>query len=186
MGKRSICAGCLVSSASRSGIICIRVLRAASRWIEGLMTATTIQDALGQATRQLAQVGLAEARFDAQVLLAHTLGVARSVLYAYPEREIPPTLAARFFQLIERRSKGEPVAYLLGHKEFYGLDFVVDPRVLIPRPETELLVEAALAQIRQKITVDAFPIVADIGTGSGAIPITLALEEPRLPYLYAC
>jgi release factor glutamine methyltransferase len=150
------------------------------------MTATTIQGALAQATRQLTQAGLSGARLDAQILLAHLLGVERSVLYAYPEREVSPTLATQFFQLIERRSKGEPVAYLLGHKEFYGLDFVVDPRVLIPRPETELLVEAALAQIHQKITADAFPIVADIGTGSGAIPVTLAVEEPRLPYLYAC
>jgi release factor glutamine methyltransferase len=150
------------------------------------MTATTIQGALEQATRQLTQAGLSGARLDAQILLAHLLGVERSVLYAYPEREISPTLATQFFQLIERRSKGEPVAYLLGHKEFYGLDFVVDPRVLIPRPETELLVEAALAQIHQKITADAFPIVADIGTGSGAIPVTLAVEEPHLSYLYAC
>jgi release factor glutamine methyltransferase len=150
------------------------------------MTATTIHEALEQATRQLTQAGLAGARLDAQILLAHSLGVERSVLYTYPEREIVPALATQFFQLIERRSKGEPVAYLVGHKEFYGLDFVVDPRVLIPRPETELLVEAALAQIRLKITVDTFPIMADIGTGSGAIPITLAVEEPRLPYLYAC
>jgi len=150
------------------------------------MTLTTIQGALEQATRQLTRAGLSGARLDAQILLAHLLGVERSVLYAYPEREISPALATQFFQLIERRSKGEPVAYLLGHKEFYGLDFVVDPRVLIPRPETELLVEAALTQIHQKITADAFPIVADIGTGSGAIPVTLAVEEPRLPYLYAC
>jgi release factor glutamine methyltransferase len=150
------------------------------------MTATTIHDALGQATRQLAQAGLAEARLDAQILLAHILEVERSVLYAYPEREITPALADQFFQLVERRCKGEPVAYLLGHKEFYGLDFLVDPRVLIPRPETELLVEAALTHIHQKMTADALPIVADIGTGSGAIPITLAVEEPRLPYLYAC
>ncbi len=150
------------------------------------MTVTTIQGALEQATRQLTRAGLVGARLDAQVLLAHILGVERSVLYAYPEREVAPTLATQFFQLVERRSKGEPVAYLLGRREFYGLDFIVDPRVLIPRPETELLVEAALTQIRQKIAADALPIVADIGTGSGAIPITLAVEEPRLPYLYAC
>src|SRR5207248_5109727 len=87
--------------------------------------------------------------------------------------------------LIERRGGGEPVAYLVGHKEFYGLDFLVDRRVLIPRPETELLVESALSVCREKLDAGQVPIVADIGTGSGAIPITLALEEPRLPYLYA-
>lgn len=154
---------------------------------------TTIKDALAQGTQRLAQVDLPNARLDAQVLLAHVLGVERSIFYAYPEREISPEQAVQFFQLIERRRQGEPVAYLVGHKEFYGLDFVVDSRVLIPRPETELLVETALTHIRRFITErrkdsapEAFPIVADIGTGSGAIPITLAVEEPRLPYLYAC
>ncbi len=97
-----------------------------------------------------------------------------------------PEQARRFFQLIERRKAGEPIAYLVGHKEFYGHDFLVDKRVLIPRPETELLVEAALSFIRQKLSNGQIPIVADIGTGSGAIPVTIALEETRLPYLYAC
>jgi len=77
------------------------------------------------------------------------------------------------------------VAYLTGHKEFYGLDFFVDKRVLIPRPETELLVEIALSIMRKRLNAGRIPIVADIGTGSGAIPISLAVEEPRLPYLYA-
>ncbi len=81
--------------------------------------------------------------------------------------------------------QGEPVAYLTGHKEFYGLDFFVDNRVLIPRPETELLVEAALAAAREMLARAYVPIIADIGTGSGAIPITLAVQEPRLAYLYA-
>ncbi len=147
---------------------------------------TTIKDVLAQGTQQLAEADLQSARLDAQVLLAHVLGVERSTFYAYPEREVPSNQVAQFFQLIERRRQGEPVAYLVGHKEFYGLDFVVDPRVLIPRPETELLVEAALTQIQRKITATSLPVVADIGTGSGAIPITLAVEVPRLPYLYAC
>ena len=122
---------------------------------------------------------------DAQVLLCHVLGVERSTLYAYPERELTPEQEQRYLQLIERRAQGEPVAYLTGHKEFYGLDLLVDSRVLIPRPETELLVETALHICRQKIVAGQLPIVADIGTGSGAIPIALAVSEPRLPTLYA-
>ncbi len=124
-------------------------------------------------------------RLDAQILLAYVLHVERSTLYAYPERELTPLQEQQYLVLIERRAQGEPVAYLTGHKEFYGLDFLIDRRVLIPRPETELLVETALQVCRQKIAAGYVPIVADIGTGSGAIPIALAVNEPRLSYLYA-
>ena len=124
-------------------------------------------------------------RLDAQILLGHVLHVERSTLYAYPERELTLAQEQQYVALIERRARGEPVAYLVGHKEFYGLDFVVDRRVLIPRPETELLVETALQVCRQKIAAGSMPVVADIGTGSGAIPIALAVNEARLPYLYA-
>ncbi|MBA2396846.1 MAG: peptide chain release factor N(5)-glutamine methyltransferase [Ktedonobacteraceae bacterium] len=146
----------------------------------------TIKEAVTQGTQMLAASGHENARRDAQVLLIHTLAIDRSTLYAYPEREVTSEQAAHFFHLIERRKLDEPIAYLIGHREFYGHDFLVDKRVLIPRPETELLVEAALSAIRQKIAVGQIPVVADIGTGSGAIPITLALEEIRLSYLYAC
>lgn len=150
---------------------------------------TTIRDALQQSMQQLMLATLPEryntVRLDAQVLLAHVLGIDRAMLYAYPERELTAEQEKQFFALLARRAQGEPVAYLLGHKEFYGLDFIVDSRVLIPRPETELLVETALQQIRMRLNAGQTPIVADIGTGSGAIPITLAVEEPRLPYLYA-
>jgi release factor glutamine methyltransferase len=146
---------------------------------------TTIQQALEQGTLTLTHAGQANARLDAQVLLSHTLQVERSMLYAYPERTLTPEQEQQFLTLVERRSQGEPVAYLTGHKEFYGLDFVVDKRVLIPRPETELLVEAALNACRQMLEAGRAPIVADIGTGSGIIPVTLAVLEPRLPYLYA-
>src|SRR5205807_9900446 len=78
----------------------------------------------------------------------------------------------------------EPVSYLNGHKDYNGLDLFVEKRVLIPRPEKEQLVEIALNNIRKRINAGRIPIVADIGTGSGAIPIALAVEEPRLPYLY--
>jgi release factor glutamine methyltransferase len=148
---------------------------------------TTIRHALEQGILTLTKAGQdqVKARLDAQVLLSHTLQVERSVLYAYPERILTPEQEQQFFTLIERRSRGEPVAYLTGHKEFYGLDFLVDKRVLIPRPETELLVEAAYNVCLQMLEAGHTPIVADIGTGSGVIPVTLAVLEPRLPYLYA-
>src|SRR5258706_5537187 len=145
----------------------------------------TIKELIDRGIHILTQADLQSARLDAYVLLGNVLGVDRATIYAYPEREVPTEHALQFINLIERRSHHEPVAYLTGHKEFYGLDFLVDKRVLIPRPETELLVEAALNACRQMLAAGRTPIVADIGTGSGIIPITLAVLEPRLPYLYA-
>lgn len=145
----------------------------------------TIHQVLEQSTLSLTQADQADARFDAQVLLSHVLHTERSFLYAFPEHELTYEQEQQYQAFIERRSRGEPVAYLIGHKEFYGLDFLVDQRVLIPRPETELLVEAALNACRKMLDAGRTPIVVDIGTGSGAIPITLAVFEPRLPYLYA-
>jgi release factor glutamine methyltransferase len=146
----------------------------------------TIIELVEQGAQILFKKNMANARREAQVLLSSVLGVERAAIYAYPEREVTPELAERFFQLIARRGQGEPVAYLLGSKEFFGRDFFVDRRVLIPRPETEILVESALEVVRRKLSAGQLPVVADIGTGSGAIPITIAAEEPRLPYLYAC
>jgi release factor glutamine methyltransferase len=146
----------------------------------------TIKDGVEQGAQILMRAQLANARREAQVLLSAVLGIERATVYAYPERDVTPEQAERFFQLVARRAEGEPVAYLLGSKEFFGRDFSVDRRVLIPRPETEILVEAALAVVRGKLSAEQVPVVADIGTGSGAIPITIAIEEPRLPYLYAC
>jgi release factor glutamine methyltransferase len=146
---------------------------------------TTIRQTLEQGILTLTKADQVNASLDAQILLSHTLHVERSALYAYPERTLTPELEQQFLTLIERRSHGEPVAYLTGHKEFYGLDFLVDKRVLIPRPETELLVEVALKVCRQMLAAGRRPIVADIGTGSGIIPVTLAVLEPGLPYLYA-
>ncbi|HKV84687.1 MAG TPA: peptide chain release factor N(5)-glutamine methyltransferase [Ktedonobacterales bacterium] len=124
---------------------------------------------------------------DAQVLLAHVLKATRVSVLAYPERALTPKQAADFDRLIERRAAHEPVAYLVGHREFMGLDFRADARALIPRPETELLVEAALVEIRARLaaTPTAPPLVADIGTGSGAIALAVAALEPRLPTIYA-
>ncbi|GHO74114.1 release factor glutamine methyltransferase [Ktedonobacter sp. SOSP1-85] len=150
----------------------------------------SIQQALQEGIQRLqvrdGRGGEQNPRLDAQVLLGHILQVPRATLYAYPERELSAEQEKRFRELIERRARNEPVAYLVGEKEFYGRDFQVDERVLIPRPETELLVEAALKEARRRLDAGEMPVVADVGTGSGVIPITLALEEPRLPVIYAC
>jgi release factor glutamine methyltransferase len=147
---------------------------------------TKVREALTHGARLLREAGDEEAGRDAQVLLGHVLGVERAALYTYPERSLTGEEEQRWRGLLERRRRGEPVAYLVGHKEFYGLDLLVDRHVLIPRPETELLVEEALASARQRLGCGETPVVADIGTGSGAIAIALAVSEPRLPYLYAC
>ncbi|GAC1649451.1 MAG: peptide chain release factor N(5)-glutamine methyltransferase [Ktedonobacteraceae bacterium] len=146
---------------------------------------TTLRDALTQGRRMLIQAGQDSDRLDTQVLLEHVVGIDRGILYTHPEREVTAEQEQQFLSLIERRMHGEPIAYILGYEEFYGLDFFVDKRVLIPRPETELLVERALQLIRNRLDNGQTPLIADIGTGSGAIPITLAVEESRLPYLYA-
>ena len=115
------------------------------------------------------------AALDADVLLAHVLGVGKEALYAHPERELSPAEDAGFQALVERRGRGEPVAYLRGFKEFYGLRFRVDPRVLIPRPETEVLVDAARDRMGGR------PLrVVDVGTGSGAIAVAIAAHEHRV------
>ena len=146
---------------------------------------TNLRDALTQGRRMLIQADQDTDRLDTQMLLEHVVGIDRAILYAHPERELTAEQEQQFLSFIERRVHGEPIAYILGHEEFYGLDFLVDTRVLIPRPETELLVERALHLVRERLNNKQVPLVADIGTGSGAIPITLAIEETRLPYLYA-
>jgi len=115
------------------------------------------------------------AALDADVLLAHMLGVGKEALFAHPGRALSEAEAARFEDLIDRRSRGEPVAYLRGFKEFYGLRFRVDPRVLIPRPETEVIVDAA----RELISGRALTVV-DVGTGSGAIAVSIAAHEHKV------
>lgn len=150
--------------------------QATETWGEALWTATqTFRDAGTTATPDL----------DAAVLLGHIVGASRAALLAYPERLLVPEQAAQMRALVARRLAGEPVAYLTGHREFMGLDFQTDARALIPRPETELLVEAALQEARRRLDVGEVPIAADIGTGSGTIAISLAAHEPRLPRVYA-
>jgi release factor glutamine methyltransferase len=133
-------------------------------------------EARAEATRLLRSgADPATAGLDADVLLAFALGVRKEELLAHPERTLSSDDDARFRALIERRRAGEPVAYLRGWKEFYGQRFRVDPRVLVPRPETETLVEEA----RRFIAGRALTVV-DVGTGSGAIACAIALNEPRV------
>ena len=112
---------------------------------------------------------------DAQLLLLHVLGRDRAWLFAHGHDAVPADAASAFDALVARRARGEPVAYLTGRRGFWTLDLDVGPGVLIPRPETERLVELALA----RIPADAPARVADLGTGSGAIALALAAERPR-------
>ncbi|MDP3045877.1 MAG: peptide chain release factor N(5)-glutamine methyltransferase [Chloroflexota bacterium] len=116
-----------------------------------------------------------EARLEAEVLLCHVLGVDRAALYAGPTQPLGASTAALFRSLVARRLNGEPVAYIIGTRDFYGLTFRVGPGVLIPRPETELLVERALAAASRM----ARPAIADVGCGSGCVGIALAAHLPR-------
>jgi release factor glutamine methyltransferase len=151
-----------------------------------LQAARTCGAALRAAVAALKTAGIeATPALDAQVLLAHLTGAARATLLAYPERPLTEAQAAEYTALVARRAAGEPVAYLVGHREFLGLDLLTDARALIPRPETELLVEAALAEARARLDAGEHPIAADIGTGSGAIALSLAALESRLPRVYA-
>lgn len=122
-----------------------------------------------------------EARLEARILAARALGVDRAWLVAHDRDTLSPDQAEAVEALVARREQGEPVAYILGEKEFYGRMFKVTPDVLIPRPETELLVEAALA----RIPMDRPCRVLDLGTGSGCIAITIALERPGAQVLAA-
>ncbi|NJN66605.1 MAG: peptide chain release factor N(5)-glutamine methyltransferase [Chloroflexaceae bacterium] len=122
-------------------------------------------------------------RLDAEILLAQVAGWSRARLLAEHRTVLAPAQAESFAHLVARRANLEPVAYLVGHREFYGLEMVVDPRVLVPRPETELLVDLALAAIAAMPPSPPL-LVADIGTGSGAIAIALAVHAPSC-HLYA-
>jgi release factor glutamine methyltransferase len=145
----------------------------------------TVEEVLRAGTDRLVASGSPSARLDAELLLGHVLGVDRTAVLAHPEGQLSTDQAARYDAAVERRAAGEPVAYIRGIKEFFGLAFAVDKRALIPRPETERLVEVATAEVLRRLTAaprgpDDPPIrIADIGTGSGAVAVALIVALRR-------
>jgi release factor glutamine methyltransferase len=133
---------------------------------------------LHQAAQKLAAAGVDSPRLTAEALLAHTLGLSRAQLLARPEQPFSPEKHSALASLVERAAQGEPLAYLSGRREFHSLDFLVDARVLVPRPETELLVDEAL-RFLETLPAGADPHVLDVGTGSGCIAVALAVKCPR-------
>jgi release factor glutamine methyltransferase len=136
----------------------------------------TLKQVLAQARQIFTTNRVEDASLEGEILLRHTLKMNRAGLYSELDRELGDDRKDVFWNLVQRRINGEPTAYITGHREFYGLEFYIDHRVLIPRPETELLVEKALEMARTRTMV----AVADIGTGCGAIAISLARHLPRL------
>jgi release factor glutamine methyltransferase len=145
-----------------------------------------VRTALKNGIAQLREADVPSFTLAAELLLLHVLGRDRTWIYAHPEEEIPEADATRFFALIARRTAGEPTQHLTGKQEFWGLEFEITPDVLIPRPETEHVIEVALDRLalreiragRPQTTKGEALLIADIGTGSGCIAIALAKELP--------
>jgi len=135
----------------------------------------TLKQALSQARGLLAAKGIEDTALESELLLRHALKISRVQLYLDLSRELSPKQEETFWRLVKRRLNGEPAAYITGHREFYGFDFYVAPNVLIPRPESELLVEKALNLAHHR----NISTIAEIGTGCGAIAISLALNLPE-------
>ena len=140
----------------------------------------TLGECLSYSREILAGGDILEPSLESELLLRQALRLSRVQLYLDSDLKLSPEQEDIFWGLVKRRLKGEPTAYISGHREFYGLDFGVDPSVLIPRPETELLVEKTISLAKSYRS----PTIADIGTGCGAIAISLALKPP-LAKIYA-
>jgi release factor glutamine methyltransferase len=144
---------------------------------------STIREALAEATGRLTAAGVDAPKLVAQVLLAHALGVPRdSVLISPPHHVLQPHQIASFRALVARCVEGEPMAYVVGHAEFYALAFQIDRRALIPRPETEQLVELALRRLAV-LNLPSQTLVVDVGTGSGCIVVSLAVKLPNVRFM---
>ncbi len=137
------------------------------------VAAITIAGAIAEAAAVLRQAGIAEARREAGSLLSHALARDRTFLLTHADDALSPDDLARFRAFVSRRAAGEPLQYISGRQEFYGLEFEVTPAVLIPRPETELLVETAL----EHLSTNGAPLVCDVGTGSGCVAVALLNER---------
>ncbi len=138
-----------------------------------------LREALQSATQTLRRAGIADASVEAELLLGHVLGMSKTQLHTEPERNLTSVETEHLWRLVQRRLDHEPTAYILGHCEFYGIDFCIDCHTFIPRPETELLVEKAV-ELAHRISHPGKQItVADVGTGCGAIAISLALALPQ-------
>ncbi len=137
-----------------------------------------LKEALHQASTTLASAAIEDAPLEAELLVMHLLGIDRAQLYCRLQEELPLSDVHALDQLLKRRLGHEPIAYIIGHREFFGNDFYVAPGVLIPRPESELLVEKALEFVSCRFP-QRDPVIADIGTGCGAIAISLALLLPQ-------
>ena len=138
---------------------------------------TALREALHRAAQALAEAGSEEAALEAELLLAHALGTDRTHLYQRLPDDLPPDAVAAFEALLRRRLAHEPVPYITGRKEFYGLEFEVTPAAIIPRPETETLIELVLGFTGERGL--ATPRIADVGVGCGAIAVTLAVSLPQ-------
>lgn len=147
------------------------------------MPVATIAEILKQASGQLRSAGVPNDVLDAQTLLAEALGKDRTYLIVNFNQQLDDTLLAQYQSLIDRRATGEPLQYITGHQEFFGLEFKVTPDVLIPRPETEIIIEETIRLVQQNKTVA--PVIVDVGTGSGCIAVTLAREVDE-SQLIAC
>jgi release factor glutamine methyltransferase len=138
-----------------------------------------LSEALQSTTQTLLRTRIDDASVEAELLLGHVLGISKTQLYAEPERALTSAETKHLRRLVQRRLDHEPTAYILGHCEFYGIDFCIDCHTFIPRPETELLVEQAV-EFAHRISQPGKQItVADVGTGCGAIAVSLALALPQ-------
>jgi release factor glutamine methyltransferase len=133
-----------------------------------------LKDALNSAIEQLTSAQVGSPRLNAETLLMFALDCDRAYLFAHPERELTPPEKARYQDTISQRARGVPAQYITGHQEFWGMDLIVSPAVLIPRPETEHVVEAVLT-----LSPGGSSRIVDVGTGSGCIALALAKELPQ-------
>ena len=144
----------------------------------GETVVVTVGEALREAAPRIAAAGSASPRLDAELLLAHVLGVTREAPYRAPERVLSAEEAARFATLAARRVRREPVAFITGHKPFRTIDLQVDESSIVPRPDTETLVEVALQALSESTVGE--PRALDVGTGSGAVALALCAEHPTV------